>query len=118
MATITIDERTVAVRFTTAEKIGGLLRDQVFDREAITAAEHVPDGLAATKGMRAPGLALPWRRRIGTWRSRRGKELVSVRRGEPAVRLHLTGGRWASLLIGHPDAAAVAAALSVEPTEA
>lgn len=111
MATITIDERTVAVRFTTAEKIGGLVRDQVIDRGTITDAEHVPDGLAATEGMRAPGLALPWRRRIGTWRTRGAKELVSVRRGEPAVRLRLSHGRWASMLIGHRDAAALAAEL-------
>ena len=100
------------VRFTRVEKISGLLRDVRVPLAAIRRVEVVPDALAATRGLRAPGLGVPGVRKIGTWRSRDGKALVSVRRGQPAVRVELTGQPWSSLLIGTDDTSALAAALS------
>jgi hypothetical protein len=72
----------------------------------------VPDAVSATRGLRAPGLALPGVRKVGTWRRPGEKMLVCVRRGEPAVRVRLEGQRWDTLLIGTDDAAALAAELS------
>jgi hypothetical protein len=71
-----------------------------------------PDALAATRGMRAPGLAWPRSRKIGTWRRHGERMYVSVRRDQPAVLIRLTGHHYASLLIGVDDAAGVAAELS------
>jgi hypothetical protein len=67
--------------------------------------------VAATQGLRAPGLGLPGLRKIGTWRGAGRRTLVSVRRGQPAVRVTLEGRRWDELLVGTDDAAAVAASL-------
>jgi hypothetical protein len=111
MATITTTPQTVRVTLTRAEKVLGLLRDLEVPRSAVTSAEAVPDGLSATRGLRAPGLGLPGVRKIGTWRGQGEKTLVSVRRGQPAVRVRLSGQRFDTLLVGTDDAAAVAGSL-------
>ncbi|MEV4140279.1 hypothetical protein AB0J72_49980 [Dactylosporangium sp. NPDC049742] len=75
---------------------------------AITAVEVVPDALAAGRGLRAPGLAVPGLRKIGTWRTRDGAEFVVAGRGQAGVRLTLTGHRLASVLLGDDDAESLA----------
>lgn len=104
MATIETTTRTLRITPTRAERVLGLLRTLEVPLSAVRSAEVVPDGLAAVRGLRAPGLGLPGVRRIGTWRRRVGSSLVSVRRG-PAVRLELTGQRVATVLlsVGDPD---------------
>ena len=110
MATIETTSGTLRVSLTRAEKVLGLLRDLEVPLPAVRSVAVVPDGLAAARGLRAPGLGLPGVRRIGTWRRRGSKTFVSVRRG-PAVRLELTGGRFDTVLVSADDAAAVAAAV-------
>ena len=99
MATARVDDATLTVSFTTAEKVAGLLRDQRIPLTAVGAVEVVPDGLRAVRGLRAPGLALPGRRKLGTWRSDTGRVLVAVHGCRPAVRIALEGQRYTSLLI-------------------
>jgi hypothetical protein len=111
MATVTATPRTLTVSLSRSERVLGLLRSLEVPLSAVREVEVVPDGLAATRGLRAPGLALPGVRKIGTWRGRGTKTLVSVRRGQPAVRVHLTGQRFDALLLGVDDPAAVAATL-------
>jgi hypothetical protein len=112
MTTITVDAMSFHVTFTTAEKIAGLIRDQHVPLSAVRAVEVVPDGLAATRGIRAPGLGLPGLRMIGTWRGRSRTSLVSVRRDRPAVRITLDGQPYTSMLLAVEEPEAVAAALS------
>ncbi|TFV63766.1 hypothetical protein E4P41_03320 [Geodermatophilus sp. DF01-2] len=112
MATVTTTPRTLTVSLSRGERVLGLLRDLEVPRSAVRSVEVLPDGLAATRGLRAPGLALPGRRKIGTWRGRGEKTLVSVRRGRPAVRVRLTGQRFDTLLLGVDDPAGVAGALA------
>ena len=87
------------------EKIAGLLRNQSIPLDAVERASVETEPLAATVGWRSPGLALPGRRKIGTWRSRGSRHLVCARRGQPAVRLDIRGQKYDTLLIGD-DAAA------------
>jgi hypothetical protein len=82
------------------------VRDHTFPISSIASSDVEADGLAAARGLRAPGLAVPARRKVGTWRGR-GRSLVSVRRGQAAVVVDLTGQRFARLVIGVDDAAAV-----------
>jgi hypothetical protein len=112
MATVQLTPTTVTVRFTLAEKIAGLVRDVEVPRAAVRGAELVPDPLTAMRGLRAPGLALPGVRKVGTWRRHGEKSLVSVRRGQPAVRIRLSGQRFDTLLVGADDAAALAGELT------
>jgi hypothetical protein len=112
MATLQLTPTTLTVRFTRAEKIAGLLRDVEIPRAAIRSAEVVSDPLTGLRGLRAPGLALPGRRKIGTWRRPGERTLVSVRKGQPAVRIRLEGARYDTLLLGADDAVALAGELT------
>src|SRR4051812_10992051 len=115
MATLHRTGSALCVRFTRAEKLAGLVRDLDIPLAAVTGAELVTDPMTALRGLRAPGLALPGIRGIGTWRTRGTRTLVSVRRNQPAVRVELTGQRYDSLLIGDDDAAQLASELTSDP---
>jgi hypothetical protein len=108
MTTLHVEGNDLALRFTTFEKIAGLVRDTRVPLSSIRSVEVVEDGLAAAKGLRAPGLGLPGIRKLGTWRTLGAKSLVSVRRDVPAVRITLDGERYDTLLVSTPDAAAIA----------
>jgi hypothetical protein len=112
MAELDIRGDEVAVRFTPAETVAGLRRGTTFRRSNIVDVTVFDDGLDATRGIRAPGLAIPGRRRIGTWRRRHGKELVSVKRGVPAVRVTLENERYAAVVVAVDDPARARAALT------
>lgn len=107
MTTLTITADAVAVHFTRLEKVLGLVQDHEVPRAAVAAVEVLSDGLDGTHGLRAPGLGIPGRRKLGNWRGH-GRTLVSVRRGQPAVQLTLEGQPWARWVIGADDAARLA----------
>jgi hypothetical protein len=104
MNTVSISAEQLVIELTTAEKIAGLHGDVRVPVSAVTSVEIVPDALSAVRGLRAPGLALPGIRKVGTWRSRAGKELVAARRGEAGVRIGLRGQKLSSVLVGVQDA--------------
>jgi len=108
MTQVTITPTSIDVRFTTMEKIAGLMRDQEVDRRHIAAVTVAPNGLAAARGIRAPGLGLPGLRKIGRWRRHGTRTLVSVRRGQPALSIRLAGGPYAHMLLSTSDAQALA----------
>jgi hypothetical protein len=110
MATIQTTPGTLRVSLTRAEKVLGLLRDLEVPLTAVRSVAVVPDGPAAVRGLRAPGLGLPGVRLIGTWRRRGSRSLISVRRG-PAVRLELSGQRFDTVLVSAEDPEAVAASV-------
>lgn len=116
MATITWTATDLSVTFSRYEKVAGLLRDVHVPVDAVASVAVEPDGLRAARGMRAPGLGLPGLRKIGTWRRRTDgrtrRTAVSVRRGQPAVRIELRGTSWDQILVGHDGARAVAAELA------
>ena len=111
MAALDITDAQLHVRFTPMEKVLGLCRDQSFPRDAVESVEVIEDGLAASRGIRAPGLGVPRVRSVGTWRHRGGKDLVSVKRDQQALRIVLRDQSYAALLIGLEDAHATRALL-------
>jgi hypothetical protein len=116
MTQVTITGTSIEVRFTTMEKIAGLMRNQEVDRRHIAAVTVASDGVAAARGIRAPGLGVPGLRKIGTWRQKGARTLVSVRRGQPALSLHLTDGPYAHMLLGTADAQLLADELAPAAT--
>jgi hypothetical protein len=101
---IRVTDARLEVRFTRTEKALGLLRDVDVPLSAVRDVDVVPNGLAATRGLRAPGYSWPGSRKLGTWRRPGYRSLVDVRRGQPAVRVGLVGQRYDELLVGSDDA--------------
>ena len=116
MAAITRTPTHLTVTFSTYEKVAGLLRDISVPTDSVASVSVESDGIRAARGLRAPGLGVPGVRKIGTWRrraeGRTQRTAVSVRRGQPAVRIELRGTSWDQLLIGQDDARAVATELA------
>ncbi|MEU4422081.1 hypothetical protein AB0F81_15760 [Actinoplanes sp. NPDC024001] len=112
MAHVEVTADRVRIQLTPGEKVAGLRGDLDLPRTAIRAAQVVPDGPAAVSGLRAPGLAVPRRTKIGTWRGRGSRSFAVVRRGQPTLCLSLTGERYDRVLVSTPDAADLATALS------
>jgi hypothetical protein len=112
MPAILVTPHHLRVSFTRAEKVLGLVHDVAVERSAVIAVEVVENGLGAPRGLRAPGLGLPWTRKIGTWRRRGGvRSLVSVRRDQPALRIALKDAPYDELVLGLDDAHDVAETL-------
>jgi alpha/beta superfamily hydrolase len=112
MATMTVDSNAVEIRLSHAEAAFALRRRHL--RVPLAAVDDVAveaDGVAAATGLRAPGLAVPGRMKVGTWRRRGQRTLVSTRRGMPAVRVIFSGAGVDEVLIGSPHAHAVATAI-------
>ncbi|GAA1970515.1 hypothetical protein GCM10009817_08030 [Terrabacter lapilli] len=108
MSAVHLNPSELTVELTPAEKVAGLHGDVTIPLAAVTAVDVVPDALAATHGLRAPGLSLPGVRKVGTWRTGNGSEFVVATRGQGGVRLTLTGHEFASVLLGDDDAEALA----------
>lgn len=108
MAAIVLENNEVLVRLEPGEKLAGLHGDLRFPMTSVSGAGVVSDAFDAVRGFRAPGLAIPGRARIGTWRRRSGNLFAVARRGEPAVRIELTGQPFSTLVLCVQDPAAVA----------
>jgi hypothetical protein len=95
---------TIQVRPTPAERVLGLLPPLDVPLTAVKGVEVEPRPLAAVRGFRL-GTSLPGVVKIGRFARRGELDYVSVRRGQPAVRLHLTGQHFRTLLVGaeRPD---------------
>src|SRR5207253_2462728 len=101
----------LVVRLTTPEKLAALHGDVRVPASAIRSVAVERHPLDALRGLRAPGLSIPRRTKIGTWRRFRHKGFVVARRDMPAVRVRLAGAPYDDLLISMEDAEAAAAAI-------
>ena len=102
MADISLSDDRLTVQFSTAEKILGLVRDFSAPRSAITSVAAV-ESWSEVRGLRI-GLGLPGYRLLGTWRAKNHKQLVALRRGEPAVKFTLTGTTYDEVVVSTADA--------------
>jgi hypothetical protein len=109
MSIIELTADTVHIHLSLAEKIGALHGDLHVPRSAIQTVAVIADGLSATRGIRAPGVAIPKRLKIGTWRTRDQSCFVLIRRGQPTLHLRLHGQTIDAVLISTPDAGDLAA---------
>lgn len=108
MAKINVVDDELRVNLTTREKLAGLHGDIRVPIAAVRDVSVEPDALAAVRGLRAPGLAIPGRTKIGTWRRRQARSFVVARRGVPAIRVALDGAGPDELIVSTDDAEAVA----------
>jgi len=86
MAQIKIEDETVVVHLSLAEKIGALHGDLHFPRSAVRSARVVDKPFAEIQGIRSPGTGVPRIIALGTWRRRgRERDFVAVYRGERGI---------------------------------
>lgn len=111
MAALRIEGDELVLHLTGFERVAGLHRSVRVPVTSVTAVDVVDDPVRSVAGVRAPGLAVPRRVKIGTWRGRGERRFVVARRGQPAVRVRLAGQPHTELLASVPDAAGVASAL-------
>ncbi|WP_370332728.1 hypothetical protein [Mycolicibacterium hippocampi] len=90
------------------EKVAALHGDLRVPLASVTSVTVADRPLDDVKGFRSPGLHVPARTKIGTWR-RSGRRTFAVARArQSAVRIELTGERYNTLVVSVPDAATVA----------
>lgn len=104
MSTVTVLDEVVALRFTVGERIAGLLHDLDIPVRTVLSATVADDGLAAAKGLRAPGLGVPGRRKVGVWRTRGNRSLVAVDAHRPALVLELGGHYFHKVVVSDDHA--------------
>ncbi|WP_181772756.1 hypothetical protein [Amycolatopsis pittospori] len=107
----------VRVRFSAWERLAVWREDVVVPPAAIRAVEYVESPVGRARGGRA-GVLVSGVLKVGFWGLGTGvRQLVSVRRGVPAVRVEVdraaSGLHFDELLISTPNAVEVADALAV-----
>lgn len=116
MSWLEIDGHHLRVRFTRTERVLGLVRDLSVPLSSIESVALVRSWREA-RGVRT-GLDLLGVRRIGTWRRRGCRQLVSLARGRPALRIGLTGEKYDELLISSPETELLLSCLTWRPSSA
>ncbi|GIH92275.1 alpha/beta hydrolase family protein [Planobispora siamensis] len=104
MATMTMTGGELVLALSQGEKVAGLHGDIRVPRAAVRRVAVVEDAVAGAGGLRAPGLALPGRTKIGTWRRPGHRTFVAAHRGVPAVRVSLSGTGYDELLVSDENA--------------
>lgn len=106
MATVHVDRDAgeLVVALSRAEKAAALHGEVRVPLASVREIDVVQDSLAAVRGLRAPGLGIPGRTKIGTWRRRGHRTFAVARRGRPALRLALVDAVYDKLVISHDEA--------------
>ncbi|MGF7122168.1 alpha/beta hydrolase family protein [Rhodococcus sp. BE178] len=113
MAEFSVQDDRIVLRLSRLERIAGVHGDVTVPVEQIREADVVADAFANIRGMRASGLGVPRRLRIGTWRGGGVRTYVAARAGVPAVRVRTVGraagAEFDELIVTAADAADVVA---------
>ncbi|KAF0966360.1 hypothetical protein MLGJGCBP_00488 [Rhodococcus sp. T7] len=113
MVEIGVSASEVRLALSRFEEFAGLHGDVAVPMPLIRGAEVIADPFANIRGVRAPGLGIPRRRCIGTWRGRGVRTFVVARAGVPAVRVRTlgrgSGAEFDELIVTVPDAVDVTA---------
>lgn len=117
MATVTLGASELRVRFSWWERLALRRAGMAVPLGAVRAVECVGEPLSLTRGGRF-GVIVSGFVKIGVWGFGTGsRQLVSVRRGRPALRIRLdraaAGGRFDELLLGVRDAERIVDAIGV-----
>lgn len=114
MAWVEIEGHRLHVRFSRAEHLVGLVRDLDVPLSSVESMALV-DSWREVHGWRRAGLDVPAVRKLGTWYSRGRRQLVSLRRGVPAVKVRLSGERYDEVLVSVPETDLLQACLTWRP---
>ncbi|MDQ8043419.1 MAG: hypothetical protein AAGC46_02150 [Solirubrobacteraceae bacterium] len=109
MAEITIRGDHLHVGLTRWERVFGLLHETDVPLENVAGVEALPDPITEVHGLKA-GTGLP-NLKLGTWRRPGHTTLAAVRRGQPGLKVTVSGGHFTELLVSQPGADAAASTI-------
>lgn len=111
MATPHIDGDTLVVTLTRQEKLLALRGDLRVPVSGVQEIEVVDDPLHAVRGLRSPGLGLPGRTKVGTWRRPGARSFVVVHGDRRGIRIGLRDVGFDSIVLGTDRPEELAASL-------
>lgn len=117
MPTVEVSPDEVTVRLHGIEVLGALRRKVRVPRSAVGDVRVVDEPYKLGLGIRAPGLSIPGRRRVGTFRARDGNAFVAAERGHRGVEIKLDGQPWARLVLSVDDPETLATKLRVDHSQ-
>jgi hypothetical protein len=91
VANLVINDDTVTVQMSVAEKAEALHRNHTVPRNAITRVRVVSDGMREVHGLKMPGSSIPGVIMVGTWISRDVKTFAICHGNGRAIVIELTG---------------------------
>jgi hypothetical protein len=94
VAKLVINDDTVTVQMSLAEKAEALHRDLTVPRSAITGVRVVSDGISEVHGLKMPGSGIPGVIMVGTWISRDGNTFAVCHGSGRAIVIDLTGQNY------------------------
>ncbi len=119
MVSIRLNAGALRVELTRGEKLAALRRtDVVVPWGQITAVEAVAEPIRLVHGLRAPGLGLPGRTKIGTWRSKGRKIFAVTYKAAPGLRITLQGNTFDEILLSVTDSVRFCAEIAARLTPA
>jgi hypothetical protein len=99
VANLVINDDTVTIAMSAAEKAEALHRDLTFPRSAVTGVRAVDDGMAEVHGIRMPGAYFPDVIMVGTWRSGAGNTFAVCHGSGPAIVIDLSGQHYDRIVL-------------------
>lgn len=86
MARVEVHGDRVVIRLAASEKFAAMHRSDItLERAAIASAVITEDPWVWIRGVRAPGIYVPGKLAVGTWRHSAGRDFVLARSGRGAV---------------------------------
>ena len=100
MASVSSEPDALHIALSTGDKWSALRRtDLRIPWADIDSVEEVADPFRLVHGLRAPGLAVPWRTKIGTWRSAGRKIFAVTSAGVPGIRITLRDNEFGEIML-------------------
>ncbi|MET0965989.1 MAG: alpha/beta fold hydrolase [Nakamurella sp.] len=113
MVSVVADRNQLNIELSTAEKWAALRRtDVTVPWTDVVSVEPVAEPFRLVHGVRAPGLAVPWRVKTGTWRSAGEKIFAVTHAGLAGIRIRLQDNEFSEILVSLTDPDAVAASMA------
>jgi hypothetical protein len=105
VANLVINDDTVTVQMSVAEKAEALHRNLTVPRSAIAGVRVVSDGMSEVHGLKMPGSGIPGVIMVGTWIGREGKTFAVCHGSGRAIVIELTGHDYDRIVmtVGNPE---------------
>jgi hypothetical protein len=108
MAKLIVKPASVTVELTGPEAFWGFHKDIEVWAPNVVGAQSLGKGWLRTLGLRVPGTAIPGLVIYGTYKWRGDNAYVSWRRGTQPLQINLTNHKYSRIIVGVPNAAALA----------